>query len=92
MGAGAPLVYLPQTVSQAKAEKLAARGANIVLFGDDTIKAELEARRIAEERGMTFVSPYNDNAVRSPHTPPCAGMSTVHGGHADSACSPPNLS
>lgn len=54
------LVYLPKTASAAKVEKLRARGARLVLHGDDCLDAELEARRVAGERGMVYVSPYND--------------------------------
>jgi len=57
------LVYLPRTASPAKVEKLRARGARLVLFGDDCLDTEVEARRVAGERGMVYVSPYNDNAV-----------------------------
>ena len=37
--------------------------ADVVLFGDDVVEAELEAARVAGERGMTYISPYNDLEV-----------------------------
>ncbi|BDA47857.1 Serine racemase [Coccomyxa sp. Obi] len=61
--AAAPLIYLPKSVSDAKASKLKQQGAQLVLFGDDAVEAEREARRIAAERGMTYISPYNDPQV-----------------------------
>lgn len=33
------------------------------MHGDDSVEAEREARRVADERGMTYVSPYNDPQV-----------------------------
>lgn len=54
------LIYLPRTASAGKAEKLRARGAALVLHGDDCLDAEVEARRVAGERGLVYVSPYND--------------------------------
>ena len=61
--AAAPLIYLPQSVSDAKAGKLKQQGAQLMLFGDDAVEAEREARRAAGESGMTYVSPYNDPQV-----------------------------
>ncbi len=60
-----PLIYLPKTVSSAKASRLREQGAQLVLHGDDSVEAEREARRAAAERGMTYVSPYNDPQVSS---------------------------
>ncbi len=44
------LVYLPRTASSVKVGKLRARGAQLVLFGDDCLDAELEAGRVAKEK------------------------------------------
>ena len=63
-GEAPPLVYLPTTASEAKAAKLRAKGASLVFFGEDSVETEREARRVADQRGMTYVSPYNDPAVR----------------------------
>ena len=38
-------------------------GASIMLFGDDCIDTEREARRVAAEQGSPYVSPYNDLQV-----------------------------
>ncbi|GBF99480.1 serine threonine dehydratase [Raphidocelis subcapitata] len=71
-GAALPrsLVYLPRTASAGKVGKLRARGARITLFGDDCVDTEAEARRVAGERGMVYISPYNDWEVM-------AGQGTV---------------
>ncbi len=61
--AATPLIYLPQSVSDTKAGKLRQQGAQLVLFGEDAVEAEREARQVAAVRGMTYVSPYNDPQV-----------------------------
>ena len=53
-------VYAPASASAAKLRKIELYGANIELVEGDALAAELAARATAGERGMTFVSPYND--------------------------------
>lgn len=57
------LIYLPTTASATKMEQLVARGACVVQHGTDCVEAEAEARRVAEERGQVYISPYNDSDV-----------------------------
>lgn len=47
-------------------------------FGSDCVLAELEARKVAEQQGATYISPYNDWEVQAlesascrPQHPPC---------------------
>ena len=40
--------------------KLRALKAELVFFGEDCVDAEVEARRVADEHGMVYISPYND--------------------------------
>lgn len=54
---------MPTTVSSAKAAKLKQQGARLVMHGSDAVEAETEARRAAGEKGMTYISPYNDAQV-----------------------------
>jgi len=63
-------VYVPETVSRAKAAKLERLGAEVRRIGDDALVAEQEARRYAEHTGRVYVSPYNDLDV-------VAGQGTV---------------
>ncbi len=56
-------IFLPETASQAKVEALRLMNAPLVFFGDDCVKAEMEARRIASTTGRAFVSPYNDPEI-----------------------------
>ena len=56
-------IYLPDGVSPAKLEAIQAHGAATELVPGDGVEAEKLARRLAAERGMTYVSPYNDPMV-----------------------------
>jgi threonine dehydratase len=56
-------VYVPEGASPAKVGKIRSKGAAVVHYGTDGLDTELEARRVALETGMCYVSPYNDVAV-----------------------------
>lgn len=53
-------IYLPKNVTPAKIETLRLMGAHLKFHGEDCVEAEKLARKTAEERGLSFVSPYND--------------------------------
>jgi threonine dehydratase len=53
-------VIVPKTAPQAKIDAIRRRGANLRIEGDDYDQAEILARKEAEEKNITFVSPYND--------------------------------
>jgi threonine dehydratase len=55
--------HVPDAAMPYQVAKLRARGARIILHGADCVLAEAEARRVAAQRGCTYVSPYNDTAV-----------------------------
>jgi len=56
-------IYLPETAATAKVRDLKAHGANLRFVGGDCVLAEIQARKDAEEEGLTFISPYNDPKV-----------------------------
>ena len=56
-------IYVPETVSRAKVGALEQYGADLKFHGQDGIETENFARQIAEEKGMTYVSPYNDEKI-----------------------------
>ncbi|MDQ6672506.1 MAG: threonine/serine dehydratase [Chloroflexota bacterium] len=56
-------VVVPETASLAKVEALRHSGAQLILWGATYDHAELEGRRLAHERGLWFISAYNDPAV-----------------------------
>jgi len=56
-------VVVPETASLAKVEALRHSGAELILAGATYDDAEIEGRRLAGERGLWFISAYNDPAV-----------------------------
>lgn len=63
-------IVMPRLTPAIKATRTAALGAQVVLEGDDLDAAEVEARRLAEQRDLVFLSPYDDPYV-------IAGQGTV---------------
>ena len=53
-------IYLPEVTPQTKVDALRDYGATLEIYGEECVKAEMEAKRVAGEKGMTWVSPYND--------------------------------
>lgn len=63
-------VFVPSTTPADKQAAIARLGAEVEVFGDDCVKTEARARQVAAERGVRYVSPYNDVDV-------VAGQGTV---------------
>jgi len=63
-------VVLPETVAQAKLEKIRSYNVDVILHGAESGLAELYAQREAASRGLVYVSPYNDPEV-------AAGQGTI---------------
>ncbi len=59
----APIVVVPDNANPSKLAAIERLGGRIEVRGTDSVESELGARRAAEERSLTFVSPYNDPAV-----------------------------
>jgi len=57
------LIVMPKTTPEIKVKAVKAWGAKIVLFGDSYDDACIHAKELAEEKGMTFVHPYDDPEV-----------------------------
>jgi threonine dehydratase len=66
----AATVFVPNTTPVGKREAIAMAGAEVVVFGDDCLLTEQHARTVATQRGLAYVSPYNDLDV-------VAGQGTV---------------
>jgi threonine dehydratase len=64
------LIYLPENAEPSKVEALKHYGVELAFFGNDCLETELHARKQAGEKGMVWVSPYNDPVV-------IAGQGTV---------------
>ncbi len=56
-------VYLPKQVSSSKRALMELYGAELIFIGHDSVEAERKARRVAQEEGVPFISPYNDEEV-----------------------------
>jgi threonine dehydratase len=60
---GTGIIYLPSTVSPAKVEALEPYGVELRFVGSDSVEGELEAKRVAREEGLLYISPYSDPQV-----------------------------
>jgi len=57
------VIVMPVTTPEMKVKAVAARGAEVVLHGDTYDAACAEAIRLAGERGLTFIHPFDDPEV-----------------------------
>lgn len=56
----AATVFVPENASPSKIAKIEELGAQVIKHGTDCLECETRAREFAQERGMVYVSPYND--------------------------------
>jgi threonine dehydratase len=56
-------VVMPRTATAAKVAACEGYGAEVVLHGDTTVEAFAECDRLREERGLTFIHPFDDPEV-----------------------------
>jgi threonine dehydratase len=57
------LIVMPRTTPEIKVGAVRARGARVVLHGDTYDEASAHAHRLAEEKGLSYVHPYDDPDV-----------------------------
>ncbi|MFM7085647.1 MAG: threonine ammonia-lyase, biosynthetic [Cyanobium sp.] len=57
------VIVMPVTTPQMKVRSVAARGAEVVLHGDTYDEAYAEAKRLEQQRGLTFIHPFDDPEV-----------------------------
>ena len=57
------VIFVPEQTSVAKVEKIKSYGGNVEFFGTDGLDTEQHAREYAEQNGMLYLSPYNDEEV-----------------------------
>lgn len=57
------LVIVPDEANPSKLAAIERLGGRIEVIGHDSVESEAGARRVAAERGMTFISPYNDPQI-----------------------------
>ncbi len=63
-------IYLPENVSESKVDALRTYGAEVSFLGKDVVETERFARRIAEEKQIILIPPYN-------HPDIIAGQATI---------------
>jgi threonine dehydratase len=56
-------IYVAEDIDPARLAQLRVHGLDLVVYGEAAWDAEKEARRVAEEKDMIYVSPYNDPLV-----------------------------
>jgi threonine dehydratase len=57
------VVYVPKNAIHSKVKAIEQAGVEVRYHGNDTVDAEVEARRFAQEKGSVYISPYNDMQV-----------------------------
>ncbi|HEB96464.1 MAG TPA: threonine ammonia-lyase, biosynthetic [Sedimenticola thiotaurini] len=57
------LIVMPKTTPLIKVEAVRSLGARAVLFGDSYDEAYAHSRELAEEKGLTFIHPFDDPEV-----------------------------
>jgi threonine dehydratase len=57
------IIFVPKNVSKAKVTNIKRFGAEVQFYGRDGVETEYHARQVALERFMTYISPYNDEAI-----------------------------
>jgi threonine dehydratase len=56
-------IYVAKDIDPSRLAQLRAHGLDLVVYGEVAWDAEKEARRVAEDEDMIYVSPYNDPVV-----------------------------
>jgi threonine dehydratase len=56
-------IYVAEDIDPSRLALLRANGLDLVVYGEVAWDAEKEARRVAEDKDMIYVSPYNDPIV-----------------------------
>ncbi len=57
------IIFVPESTSTTKVAAIRSYGGDVRFFGTDGLDTELHARAFAEQRGMFYLSPYNDAEV-----------------------------
>lgn len=57
------VIFVPEQTSDVKVDKIKAYGGDVQYFGTDGLDTEQHAREYAEQNGMLYLSPYNDEQV-----------------------------
>ena len=61
------VIVMPENASAVKIEATKSYGAEVVLFGKDSNDVTVKANEIAQQEGLTFLSPFDDEKVIAGH-------------------------
>lgn len=56
-------IFVPENASAVKVEMIRRFGAEVSPYGDDSGLTEIYAREYAEQHGLVYISPYNDEQI-----------------------------
>ena len=56
-------IVMPKTTPPIKVDAVKSRGAKVVLHGDSFDEANAHAQKLSDEKGLTFIHPYDDPEV-----------------------------
>ena len=57
------VIFVPEQTTPTKVDAIRSYGGDVRFFGTDGLDTELHARDYAEQKGMFYLSPYNDEEV-----------------------------
>jgi threonine dehydratase len=57
---GNGIIYLPENAAKSKIESISYYDAPVKFYSTDMVETETHARKEAKNKGMTYISPYND--------------------------------
>lgn len=57
------VIFVPEQTTEVKVRKIESYGGVVQYFGTDGLDTEQHAREFASEKGMLYLSPYNDEVV-----------------------------
>lgn len=63
-------VFVPENADPSKIEAIKRYGANVEVYGKNSLETEMHAKQVASEKGMVWISPYNDPQI-------AAGQGTI---------------
>lgn len=56
-------IFLPHKAAQTKVDMMRMYKVDLAFFGEDSVDAELEAKRVSADENQLFLSPYNDREI-----------------------------
>lgn len=61
------VLIMPEAAMSVKVEATRGYGAEVMLYGSNSVQLEAKAREVAEQRGMTVISPFDNRPMMAGH-------------------------